>query len=95
MTAEEFCNTFTPTGKTWQENFHQTMIEFAKLKVTEALKAASERALIEYGMNDEEEPFLGNPVFADEYKYVNFDSLPTMEINKQSILSAYPLDLIK
>ena len=33
LTAEEFCKSFKPTGKTWQENFHQTIIEFAKLHV--------------------------------------------------------------
>lgn len=43
-TAEEFCKNFKPNGKTWQENFHQTMIEFAKLHVEAALKEASEKA---------------------------------------------------
>lgn len=37
-TAEEFCNTFKPTCKTWQENFHQTMIEFTKLHVEKILE---------------------------------------------------------
>jgi hypothetical protein len=40
-TVEEFCKSFKPTGKTWQENFHQTIIEFAKLHVEAALKNAS------------------------------------------------------
>ena len=41
-TAEEFCKTFTPIGKSWQENFHQTMIEFAKLHCEAQLKAILE-----------------------------------------------------
>ena len=43
-TAEEFCKTFTPTGKSWQENFHQTMINFAKLHCEAQLKAILEKA---------------------------------------------------
>ena len=55
------------------------MIEFAKLKVTEALKAASEKADSFVNMDD------------DTYIEGNVWS----EIDKQSILTAYPLDLIK
>lgn len=47
ITAEEFCKSFNPTGKTWQENFHQTMIEFAKIKGAEILQAAAEKAKID------------------------------------------------
>ena len=52
------------------------MIEFAKLKVTEALKAASEHADLDYvnGLCRE---------------------CSSNKIDKDSILSAYPLDLIK
>jgi len=74
-TAEEFCKNFKPNGKTWQENFHQTMIEFAKLHVKSALEAASENAVAEI-------EFCRN---GDEY----------LIVNKQSILTAYPLDNIK
>lgn len=35
ITAEEFCKTFEPNGRSWQENFHKTMIEFAKLYVAD------------------------------------------------------------
>jgi hypothetical protein len=38
-TAEEFCKSFKTSGKTWKENFHETMIEFAKLHVKAALEA--------------------------------------------------------
>ena len=44
-TAEEFCKEFKPTGKTWQDNFHQTIIEFAKLHVQKALEEASEKVI--------------------------------------------------
>jgi hypothetical protein len=84
MTAEEFCNTFTPTGKTWQENFHQTMIEFAKLHVTEALKAVSKNIKLMENMRSTGE-VIKNP----------FDKNCDFYINEQSILTAYPLDLIK
>jgi len=51
-TAEEFCKSFKPTGKTWQENFHQTMIEFAKFHVEAALKAVSEIDFDNVGYQD-------------------------------------------
>lgn len=71
------------------------MIEFAKYHVEQALKSGSNKALIEYGMNEDESLKLGNPVYDYEYKYTNFDSLPTMGINRNSILNAYPLENIK
>jgi hypothetical protein len=70
MTAEEFRKTLLKEkGRVSEEEF---MIEFAKLKVTEALKAASENA------------------DTIRVRYTN-----DYEIDKQSILTAYPLNLIK
>ena len=44
ISAEEFCKTFKPTGKTWKENFHQTMIEFTKLHVEAQAKIILEKS---------------------------------------------------
>jgi len=43
-TAEEFCKSYETKGKTWQDNFHETMIEFAKLHVKAAIKECIESA---------------------------------------------------
>jgi len=86
-TAEEFCKSFKPTGKTWQENFHQTMIEFARFHVKKALKAASEQAYVEYVDLETGEIF--------DYTDVITDDNVGADVNVKSILKAYPLDLIK
>ena len=54
------------------------MIEFAKLKVTEALEAASENAETDFLLSNPYDPTSGYEV-----------------VNKQSILTAYPLENIK
>jgi hypothetical protein len=74
-TAEEFCNTFKPTGTTWQQNFHQTMIEFAKLHVKVALEAANENV---------------------KYEFIpeNHNSFGKVIIDKDSIINAYPENMI-
>lgn len=74
-TAEEFCKIFQPTCKTWQENFHQTMIEFAKLHIKPILKAAYKNADI-----------------INKAKYPGDINL---QVDEDSILNAYPEDLIK
>jgi hypothetical protein len=58
------------------EDYYPLLIEFAKLHVTEALKAASEHAELDYGN--------GRCIECGSNK-----------IDEQSILAAYPLDLIK
>ena len=63
------------------------MIEFAKLHVKEALKQASEEAFVEYIDLNTDEIFDYTDVITDDDVGVN--------VNKDSILNAYPLDLIK
>lgn len=77
------------------EDFQTAMIEYAKIHVEAALKEASNKALIQYGYDEEGNSLAKNPVYDDDYKYDNFDSYPTMEIQKQSILNAYPMYNIK
>ena len=66
---------------------NNAMIEFTKIHVTEALKQASEKGFIEYIDLNTDETFDYTDVITDDDVEVN--------INKDSILNAYPLDLIK
>jgi len=76
MTAEEFRKTLLKEkGRVTEDEF---MIEFAKLKVTEALQAASENAETDFLLSNPYDPTSGYEV-----------------VNKQSILTAYPLENIK
>lgn len=82
-TAEEFLR-----GKPFSiESIHNNMIEFAKLHVEAALKAASENAYVEYIDLDTNEIF--------DYTDVITDDNVGADVNKNSILNAYPLNLIK
>lgn len=65
----------------------QDLIEFAKMHVEEALKQASEKAFVEYIDLNTDEIFDYTDVITDDDVGVN--------VNKNSILNAYPLDLIK
>ena len=65
----------------------EAMIEFAKMHVQEALKQASEKAFVEYIDLNTDEIFDYTDVITDDDVGVN--------VNKNSILNAYPLDLIK
>ena len=68
-------------------NVTDILIEFAKMHVQEALKQASEKAFVEYIDLNTDEIFDYTDVIADDDVGVN--------VNKDSILNAYPLDLIK
>ena len=68
-------------------NVTDMLIEFAKMHVQEALKQASEEAFVEYIDLNTDEIFDYTDVITDDDVEVN--------INKDSILNAYPLDLIK
>ena len=63
------------------------MIEFAKMHVQEALKLASENSFVEYIDLETNEKF--------DYTDVLVDDNISADVNKDSILNAYPLDLIK
>jgi hypothetical protein len=71
-----------------EQNYPEMMIEFAKLHAEAALKAANEKATILEDGKD-----IGNRYFWDAYNTSNKDI--EYEINKDSILNAYPLDNIK
>ena len=65
-----------------KNSFKEAMIEFAKMHVQEALKQASEKA-------DADFTYLG-----DDLKEIGAEYIEVYTI-KDSILNAYPLDLIK
>ena len=65
----------------------EAMIEFAKYHVQKALKQASEKVFVEYIDLNTDEIFDYTDVITDDDVEVN--------VNKESILNAYPLDLIK
>jgi hypothetical protein len=65
-----------------KEDFKIAMIEFAKLHVKEALKAASNNAYVEYIDLLTQEKF--------DYTDVITDDGVGADVNKQSILNAYP-----
>jgi hypothetical protein len=86
-TADEFLNKeyyliVLDSKDTWVNvgDMERAMIEFAKLHVIEALKAASERAFTE-----STSPAIGGCIECNE----------TGCVNKESILNAYPLTNIK
>jgi hypothetical protein len=90
-TAEEFCKSFKPTGKTWQENFHQTVIEFAKLNVEAALEAASKASKLLVINTEEHREIKDGEDLLDEYECGS----DVIHISASSILDSYPLTNIK
>lgn len=91
-TAEEFFNEFckkrTRVGQLNNIERLDIMVEFAKLHVEAALKAASEKAtLLENG----------NLTYFDRYivEEGNHYSETEIDVNKDSILNSYPLENIK
>ena len=85
-TAEEFLKEAqsNPT-KGWTT--HKAMIDFAKLHVKAALKAASEKSYVEYIDLETKEIF--------DYTDVITDDGVGADVNKNSILNSYPLEKIK
>jgi hypothetical protein len=93
MTAEEFLKNSKNVSYTSLKDevklyfIEQDLIEFAKMHVEEALKQASEKAYEEYIDLNTKEIFDYTDVMVDDGVGVN--------INKDSILNAYPLENIK
>ena len=87
MTANEFKNNWLNGFELDVNQIEDLMIEFAKYHVQKALKQASEKAFVEYIDLNTDEIFDYTDVIADDDVGVN--------VNKDSILNAYPLDLIK
>lgn len=88
-TAENFLKDFElgETGKVDIEDAKQAIIEFAKLHVEAALKAASEKSYVEYIDLETKEVF--------DYTDVITDDGVGADVNKNSILNSYPLENIK
>ena len=91
-TSEEFLKNFNEEENNIDKLYYasyvkKAMIKFAKMHVQEALKQASEKAFVEYIDLNTDEIFDYTDVITDDDVEVN--------INKDSILNAYPLDLIK
>jgi len=88
ITAEEFLKQIVEAlGTLWtesDEDICKTFIEFAKIKVTEALKAASENATLTTTKVLWDDPKEGDDAYMD-----------FQVVDKDSILNAYSLDLIK
>jgi hypothetical protein len=92
MTAEEFY--LKKTGWESLDSFEEFdhpedvvkyMIEFAKYRVEQALKEASEKACLEV------ENYKGKHLSIEE----SLDDYTDCRVNKESILNAYPLENIK
>ena len=91
-TAEEFLKNFNEEENNIDKLYYDSyvkkaMIEFAKMHVQEALKQAIEKAFVEYIDLETNEKF--------DYTDVLVDDNISADVNKDSILNAYPLDLIK
>ena len=88
-TAKELLrNQMYPIENSSQENVtSKAMIEFAKLHVEQALEAAFNNSEMRVSENDTSE----TPSFTDNYD----DGYVTITVSKNSIINAYPLDLIK
>ena len=69
------------------KDIKKAMIEFAKLHVEQALEAAFNNSEMRVSENDTSE----TPSFTDNYD----DGYVTITVSKNSIINAYPLDLIK
>ena len=90
-TAEKFLNkkkypSFNENGGLGIHYVKEAMIEFAKMHVQEALKQASEKAFVEYIDLTTDEIFDYTDVITDDDVEAN--------VNKDSILNAYPLENI-
>jgi hypothetical protein len=80
MTAEELALTiYRPINMTCNEFAIKLAVEFAKIKVTEALKTASEKA-----------ECVNEGTYSSSGQAVDY-----YQVNKDSILNSYPLDQIK
>lgn len=99
-TAKEFLledydlSSHSEQGKVWTSDVIEKMVEFAKLHVQQALKEASEKAILN-GYNykksiPENVQNLGQEVNPD-----SDDPSFYISTNKDSILSSYPLENIK
>lgn len=114
MTAEEvFKNNFTlgdaAMPKHIPKYIYESMIEFAQYHVKEALKAASEKAELEFTPYDQESwtdksieredilSFYGEEENDLDFQYEEVRNRAgfSIEANKESILKAYPKDNIK
>jgi len=82
-TAEEFLK----KEDIYKYSVKDLLIEFAKLHVEAALKAASKKASVEYV------DLTNNEIF--DYTDVITDDSVGADVNKNSILNAYPLENIK
>ena len=92
LTAEEFLKNFNEEENNIDKLYYDSyvkkaMIKFAKMHVQEALKQASENSFVEYIDLETNEKF--------DYTDVLIDDNISADVNKDSILNVYPLDLIK
>ena len=85
-TAEDFLKEGAQNPNGWTAR--KCMIEFAKMHVEEALKQASEKAYAQ-GKGSTLTTKRSN------FYYTYAGHIGKIEMNKESILNAYPLDLIK
>ena len=92
-TAEEFLKNFNEEENNIDKLYYDSyvkkaMIKFAKMHVQEALKQASEKAYAQ-GKGSTLTTKRSN------FYYTYAGHIGKIEMNKDSILNAYPLDLIK
>lgn len=87
MTAEEFLNREEYYSVSNDFDTHQAMIDFARHHVEKALENASEEAYVEYIDLTSDEIFDYTDVITNDDVEAN--------VNKDSILNAYPKENIK
>lgn len=95
---EVFLNGIYDIGKPSKEQIKQAVIEFAKMHVQEALKRASEEALINLEVYNPDNKMIGGkldknpkyPIQTDEHLFYCIS-----KINESSVTNSYPLENIK
>jgi len=102
QTIQELANRFYPeqdhSSVTYNKRLYEQIRETVKFYVTEALKAASEQQIIEAfyeEWNDDGELILDGDNYETTYKAPVIAEGKVFIVDKQSILSAYPLSNIK
>lgn len=97
--ATEYDNARMPRGVSYQKDIGELMIEFAKLHVKAALEAASQKALVHEKCNNyhtaktmwEDKQY---EIYVTVRNDNSYDEHHCISIDKESILNAYPENLI-
>lgn len=99
-TAEEFLKEEAGRWPRTQEAISSIMIEFAQLHVEAALKAAAEKALVNqrctnYNSGQTVWDDQSNEVYVTVRNENSYDEYHVINVDEESILNAYPKELIQ